>query len=127
MAIIHTTKHNVFMSISIPLSCQVLFESLNKQIENHLNDPNFDVGKLLRFIGMSRTGLHRKLKQCVGMSTTEYIRYVRVQCAVALLANHPDWSISDIAYAVGFSSPSYFTRAFEEFYREAPSAYKRAH
>ena len=73
-----TTKYKVYMSTSIPLSCQALFESLNMEIENHLTDANFDVGKLLRPLGMSRTDLHRKLGQCVGMSTTWYIRYVRV-------------------------------------------------
>ena len=111
---------------SPPSRCNFL-ETLNAHIETHLNDTNINLSKLLRSIGMSRTDLHRKLKQCVGMSTTEYIRYVRVQRAVALLAERPDWSISDIAYAVGFSSPSYFTRAFEAFYREAPSVYKRSH
>lgn len=114
------------MTAYLPPSSNNFLETLNTQIESHLHDANFDIGRLLRTMGMSRTDLHRKLKQCVGMSATEYIRYVRVQRAAALLAEHPDWSMSNIAYAVGFSSPSYFTRTFEEFYREAPSTYKRS-
>ncbi len=108
-----------------PLSCCPLMEIINVQIEKHMSDANLCVGTLLRSIGMSRTDLHRKLKQCTGMSATEYIRYARVQRAAALLAERPGRSIAEIAYMVGFSSPSYFTRAFEEFYLEAPSAYKR--
>ena len=104
----------------------VFLKKLNVHIEEHLSDTAFTVTHLLRGIGMSRTDLHRKLAAKSGMSTTEYIRYIRVQHAALLLTNQPEWSLTQIAYEVGFSSLSYFTRTFIEVYGICPSVYRKS-
>jgi AraC-like DNA-binding protein len=107
-------------------SADTFLKKLNQQIEQHLSDATFDVPNLLRSLGMSRTDLHRKIVGKVGMSTTEYIRFVRLQHAVVLLEEQPEWSLAQIAYEVGFTSPSYFTRTFIERFGMCPSLYRKS-
>ena len=101
-------------------------QRLNGQIEQHLSDTSFNITHLMRGIGMSRTDLHRKIVGKSGMSATKYIRYIRVQRAASLLTNQPEWSLTQVAYEVGFSSLSYFTRTFIEVFGICPSVYRKS-
>jgi AraC-like DNA-binding protein len=71
---------------------------------------------------MSRTQLHRKLKAITEMSTSEFIRSQRLKLAIRLLEDS-DASISEIAYQVGFNTPSYFSKCFKEVYNCTPNEY----
>ena len=104
-----------------------LLQTIQLQIDKHLSDPDLNVTKLLRYAGVSRTDLHRKLTQRVGMCATEYVRHIRLQHATKLLLEQPEWSIGQISFEVGFNSQSYFTRAFIEAFGMCPTAYRRAH
>jgi AraC-like DNA-binding protein len=97
------------------------------QIGKHIADPELSVTKLLRYVGISRTNLHRKLTRMVGMSATEYIRHLRLQHAAILLVEQTEWSISEIACEVGFNSQSYFTRSFIKVFGMCPTAYRKKH
>ena len=63
-----------------------------------------------------------KLKGLVGCSSTEFIRAVRLKEAVKLIASGR-CNISEAAYETGFSSPTYFTRRFREFFGKSPREY----
>lgn len=102
-----------------------LLQAIQFQIIRHLSDPDLSVSKLLRYVGISRTDLHRKLIQLVGMSATEYIRHIRLRRAAALLLTEPEWSIGQIACEVGFNSQSYFTRSFIEAFGMCPRAFRK--
>ena len=71
---------------------------------------------------MSRTQLHRKLKAIVNMSTSEFIRAQRLKLAIGLLKKS-DATVSEIAYQVGFNTPSYFIKCFKDVYNCTPSDY----
>lgn len=114
------------MITSTPSPRDAFIEHLNVQIAAHLSDPTLDVRRLLRLIGMSRTDLHRKLKTATGMSTTAYIRYIRLQQAASMLKEQREWSLYQIALEVGFSSQSYFTRKFKEQFCMCPLAFRMA-
>ncbi len=73
---------------------------------------------------MSRTDLHRKIKYYTGLSTTAYIRQIRLEYAAALLLKKPSWCIEHIAYEVGFNEVSYFTRRFREVFGVCPTKYR---
>jgi AraC-like DNA-binding protein len=105
---------------------ETLLKRLDYIIEQHLTDASFDIKHLLCYLGMSRTDLHRKIVKKVGMSATEYIRHTRLQHAVVLLTEQPEWGIAQIGYEVGFTSPSYFTRTFIDKYGVCPSAYRKS-
>ncbi|WP_424364371.1 two-component regulator propeller domain-containing protein [Maribacter sp.] len=96
---------------------------LKKVLDSHISDPDFNSEFFCRQMGMSRTQLHRKLTAIVGMSTTEFIRSQRLKLASDLLLN-TDASVSEVAYQVGFSTPSYFNRCFKEYFGKTPSAFK---
>lgn len=96
---------------------------LKKVLDTHITDPDFNSEFFCRKMGMSRTQLHRKLTAIVGMPTTEFIRSQRLKLASQLLLN-TDASVSEVAYQVGFSTPSYFNRCFKEQFGKTPSVFK---
>jgi AraC-like DNA-binding protein len=76
-----------------------------------------------REVAMSRTQLHRKLKALTGKSATLYIRTVKLSKAKRMIEEKTG-NISEIAYSLGFSSPTYFTRCFKEEFGYPPSEIK---
>jgi DNA-binding response OmpR family regulator len=91
-------------------------------VNNHLDDTEFDVEKLSHVIGLSSNQTYRKLKALTGQTAKEFIRNQRLKTAAMLLLQKRR-SVSEIIYMVGFSSPSYFTRCFREYYGCTPSEY----
>ncbi|MEL7532852.1 MAG: ATP-binding protein [Bacteroidota bacterium] len=92
-------------------------------ILERLDDNNLSVTALCEAIGMARTPLHNKLKALIGMSTTEYVRYVRLTEAKRML-NMPELNVSEVSYQCGFQSPGYFTKRFKELYGVSPSQFR---
>lgn len=70
--------------------------------------------------------LHRKLKALTGLNTSEFIRSQRLKSAVKLL-EISDLTVSEIAYSVGFNTPSYFTKCFKDAYNCNPTDYEEAY
>ena len=91
-------------------------------IDAHLEDPDFSVGDFCREIAMSRAQLHRKLKAVTGQAATEFVRTYRLQRAAQLLEGGYG-NVTEVAYAVGFSNLSYFSRSFRDQYGVQPSEY----
>ncbi len=91
-------------------------------LDQHITDPEFTSDRFGKMMHMSRTQLHRKLKAITGMSASEFIRSQRLKLAVRLL-KESDASISEIAYQVGFNTPSYFSKCFKETYNCTPNEY----
>ncbi|TDQ19240.1 ligand-binding sensor domain-containing protein [Algoriphagus boseongensis] len=99
-------------------------EKLQEIVDNELSDSNFSVDEFSKKMGMSRMQLHRKLTALTGLSTTAYMKDQRLRMAVQRLEK-TDETISEIAYAVGFSSPSYFIKSFKETYGVTPAEYQQ--
>ena len=91
-------------------------------VQNHLQDPNFDVERLGREVGLSRSQLHRKLRALTNQPPTLMIRSIRLQRAAALLAQKTG-SVAEIAYFVGFNSQAYFAKCFREQFGCSPKEY----
>ena len=91
-------------------------------LDNKITNTDFTSEGFAEAMHMSRTQLHRKLKAIVGMSTSEFIRSQRLKLAIGLLEKS-DMSISEIAYQVGFNTPSYFIKCFKAIYNCTPSEY----
>lgn len=88
-------------------------------IDAHLSDPDLSVELLSEEMGMSRAQLFRKLKALSGKAPVELIREQRLKKAKELLQT-TDWTIQQIAYEVGFTSPSYFTKCYRDQYNDSP-------
>ena len=92
-------------------------------VMKHLNNYELDVTLLCKELGMSRAPLHNKLKALTGKSTTEFIRFVRLNKAKDMLLS-TDFHISEIGYDTGFQNPNYFTKRFGEVFGMSPSEWR---
>ena len=89
-------------------------------IDENLSNPDLSVEDLGDSMCLSRVQLYRKVKTMTGKSPVEIIRETRIVRANQLLADS-SLTISEIAYRVGFSSPSYFTKCYKDFFGKSPT------
>lgn len=94
---------------------------LTKVVEANFEEETFSVDQLAKEMCMSRSQLHRKLHALTNESSSHFIRSFRLQRAMALLKKN-NASISEIAYKVGFGSPSYFNQCFSKHFDCTPSS-----
>ena len=94
-------------------------KQLHDIIQTHLSDTDFGVEDIGKEIGLSRVQLYRKVKAITGSSVVDLIRKARLSKARRLLESR-SMSVSEVAYEVGFSSPSYFTKCFKDEFGMLP-------
>ena len=92
---------------------------LRKIIQDHLSDNEFNVERIGDEIGLSRVQLYRKVKALTGYSPVEMLRKARLTRARHLLRT-TEKTVSEVAYAVGFSTPSYFSKCYKDEFGESP-------
>ncbi|WP_445381486.1 helix-turn-helix domain-containing protein [Robiginitalea sp. IMCC43444] len=97
------------------------FTSRARQVvlDNLLN-PQFGVSSLAKELGISRSELYRRIKNEEQKSASQFIREIRLERSLELLKTD-QYSITEIAYMVGFNSPTYFSTCFKEYYGYSPS------
>jgi TolB-like protein/AraC-like DNA-binding protein len=96
-----------------------------RNIEDNLDNENFSVEDLARNVGLSRSMMHRKLIKLTGKSAGELITEKRLLQARELLENDVA-TASEIAYKVGFNSPSYFNKLFRKRFHISPGAVRKS-
>ena len=101
---------------------QQFITDFTQYVENSIANPELNIDEIADALGLSRSNLYRKIKSLTNYSPNELIRTIRVKYAKQLL-NSKAKSISEVAYEVGFSSPSYFAKCFKDFYNESPTEY----
>ena len=99
-----------------------LFNRVNEVIKAHLDNSEFSVQQLSDEVGISRVHLNRKMKERYGVSPNIFIKSFRLKQAANLLANN-SVNVSEVAYKVGFSSHSYFTTSFHEYFGMSPKEF----
>ncbi|MBO4743210.1 MAG: response regulator [Bacteroidales bacterium] len=99
-----------------------LMDRVMDVIKLNLDNPDFGVEDLSREVGMSRVHLNRKLKEASGISPSSLIKSTRIKQAAYLLI-HDKVNISEVAYRVGFSTPSYFSNSFRSFFGLSPKEF----
>ena len=92
-------------------------------VDERMADPEFNVSSLACRLGISKATAYRTLTRLLDLSPREFIKRIRLQRSLKLLRAEGA-TVAEVAYAVGFSSPSYFTRAFKARYRALPSAWQ---
>ncbi|GAB3986254.1 two-component regulator propeller domain-containing protein [Spirosoma daeguense] len=91
-------------------------------IETHITDPDLDVQRLERELGMSNTQLYRKLRALTGKGGNELIRSIRLERARQWLRSGGR-QVAEVAYLVGFNDPNYFIRVFRKEFGVSPGEY----
>lgn len=102
---------------------EAFIKKLTKIIKVNLKNENFGVVQLASEIGLSRSQLHRRLNDINGKSSSQFIREYRLQKAMEMLQRN-QFTASEIAYRVGFSSPTYFNTCFNNLYGYPPGEVK---
>lgn len=103
---------------------QSLMDKLLETTEKHYEDDKFGVSELAREMGISRSQLHRRLQTITNKSASQIIREFRLGKAKEMLEKDLA-NVSEIAYRVGFGSPSYFITCFRDFYGYSPGETKK--
>lgn len=113
-------------TISFKSSDEILMERIVSIINKYLEDPSLNVQLLADEVGLSRVQLHRKVKALTGISTSEFIRNIRLKQAEKLLLDK-QMNISQVAYALGFTNQTHFSTLFKKMYGLSPSEYINRH
>ena len=101
---------------------ELLMERIMKAVNKNLSNSDFNVDMLTQEVGISRAQLHRKMKEMTGISTSEFIRNIRLEQAARLLKEQKI-NVTQVAYTVGFSNLAHFSTIFRKHFGVAPSEY----
>ncbi|CAZ98830.1 One-component system sensor protein [Zobellia galactanivorans] len=91
-------------------------------VEKHMMNTDFNVEMLVKEMGYSRSNLYMKFKEITGLSSSEFIRNIRLKRAVQLF-EQSDLSVKEIMYKTGFNTASYFSKCFKKQFGVIPSEY----
>ncbi|PHN02900.1 hybrid sensor histidine kinase/response regulator transcription factor [Flavilitoribacter nigricans] len=120
----HYAGNGIFSIVALPektLSLEDTFlRKLIAVVEQNLDNTDFTVDELCRAVHLSNMQVNRKLKALTGETPSGFIRAIRLEKSMQLLQT-TDFNVSEIAYAVGFNDPSYFSKAFSDKFGFPPS------
>lgn len=100
---------------------QTFVTRLREVIRDNMGDSDFSVERIGEEIGLSRVQLYRKVKALTGQTPVELLRKARLERSRRLIEK-TEKSVSEIAYEVGFTSPSYFNKCFKDEFGISPGA-----
>lgn len=92
-------------------------------VNRHLDDPNFDQTRFLEEMHTTKSTFFRKLKSLTGLSYVSFIRNIRMKAACRIMEEKKHVRISELAYAVGYNDPRYFSSIFKKEIGMQPSEY----
>ena len=97
-------------------------ERLNNIILENLTNENFSIDNLSDIFLISRSNLHKKIKNIIGLTPNDYIKLIRLNKSAQLLATGK-YKINEVCYLVGFNTPSYFSKCFYEHFGKLPKEF----
>ena len=92
-------------------------------IQRHLDDTDYSQNDFINDMGVSRSTAFRKLKSLTGLTYTDFVKNVRLKAACRIMEEKKNIRISELAYAVGFSDPKYFSLCFKKEFGIVPTEY----
>ena len=105
---------------------ELLMERIMKCINDNIDNSNLDVSLICKEAGISRSHLHRKMKEMTGLTVHDFIQNIRMEQAARLLTEQKI-NITQVAYAVGYSSQPSFSAAFRKHFGVSPTEYINQH
>lgn len=113
-------------TLAYPSADKQFLQSIIESIELHLEETEFDLERLSGEMNMSKSTLYRKIKSMTGLTPLDFVRNIKMKRACMMLLARTQ-TISEVAYAVGFSNPKYFTKCFKEEFGVTPTEYQQSH
>lgn len=112
-------------ALNYPSSDEEFMQKSILIVEQYLMDSEFDVADFAEKLNLSKSTLYRKIKTITGLSPVEFIRNIRLKHACKILKKQ-SLHIAEVAYAVGFSDPNYFTLCFKAQFNITPTDYRKS-
>lgn len=100
-----------------------MMKQLMVYLEENISNPEIKIEDLASSVNLSRSVFYGKIKSIVGMSPVDFVKHIRILRAEEMIVKS-DYSFSQIAYAVGFSDPKYFSKCFKKETGMTPSEYR---
>jgi AraC-like DNA-binding protein len=100
-----------------------LITNATKIVEDNIGNEAYSVDDFCSALAMSRTSVHRKITAITGLSTTDFIRTIRLKRAAQLIKGRVA-SISEISFMVGFADVSYFSKCFKKEFGVTPTEFQ---
>lgn len=97
-----------------------------RSVEENIQNPEFKIDDLAEAMSMSRTVFYRKIKSLVGVSPVDFVKSMRIKRAIQLL-EQDEYTVAEVGYMSGFTTPQYFSRVFKEAMGCTPKEYKLKH
>lgn len=97
-----------------------------RSVEENIQNSAFKIDDLAEAMSMSRTVFYRKIKSLVGVSPVDFVKSMRIKRAIQLL-EQDEYTVSEVGYMSGFTTPQYFSRVFKEAMGCTPKEYKLKH
>ena len=94
-------------------------------IKRNFDNPDFDMNMLASELGMGRSKMFARIKEVTGLTPNEFALKLKLEEALRMLQEEPQYNISEISYSLGFTSPRYFSRCFKAFYGVSPLTYRK--
>ncbi|UZO82309.1 ATP-binding protein [Aquimarina sp. ERC-38] len=110
--------------VTVTSSDEIFLQNAIEIVEKHMMNSDFSVEMLVKEMNMSRSNLYLKTKELTGLSSSEFIRNIRLKRAVQLFEKS-DLSVKEIMYRTGFNTASYFSKCFKKQFGVIPSKYVR--
>ena len=110
--------------LAFPSADKQFLQSIIDSIEQHLEEAEYDLEQLATEMNMSKSTLYRKIKSMTGLTPLDFVRNIKMKRACMMLLSRTQ-NISEIAYAVGFSTPKYFTKCFKDEFGITPTEYQQ--
>ena len=110
-------------NVSIPPLDETYIKRATEIIEQNIENPEFSVQTLTHEMGTSNSMLYRKFNKILGVTPNELIKNLRIRYAAEMLGKGT-YTVSEVAYSIGFNDLSYFGKCFKKAYGVAPSDYK---
>lgn len=101
---------------------QIFMDNVNEILERNLATEKYTIDRLSADVGMSRTAFYSKMKEIIGRTPEDYVYAYKMEKALKLLASQ-QFSISEIAYMLGYCDSKYFGKKFKGFYHICPTDY----
>ena len=106
-----------------PTAEDLFLQKLESTLLEQIDNPDFGVPQLAKAVHFSQMQMYRKLKALLNQTPSQFIRSIRLRESRTLL-QQGHLNVSEVAYAVGFADPNYFSRTFSEAYGMSPSEFK---
>lgn len=102
---------------------EIFLKNLTTAINARMKDSNFKIESLADALNMSYSTVYRKCQTLTGHKLVDYVRLMRLKKAAVLITKY-GYSVSEVAYMVGFNDPKYFSKCFKNVYKSTPKDFK---